>query len=453
MKTRLFVLVLFLAVPWSAWGLEIPEVSLHGFVSQGYLNSSKNNFLTPDTLEGTTEFNEVGLVVSSQVTDQLRIGAQLLSRDLGEVGNNEINLDWGFADFRHNDYHGLRVGKVKLPLGLYNEGRDADMLRSMVFLPQSIYDESKRDLLVAYQGAGLYGNLPLGPLGDLDYHGYYGGINVDDDSLLITALKQNATFTMRSNLGPELIPSFMSNYAASIPGSTPVAKQAYLQSHYIQQINVADLDVDNDYIGGGSITFNTALDGLRLGGSVLVVKNEINFVLNRSIDPTIDPTDANQVFVPTRLTGTLENELTWVASLEYGIGDVLLSSEYSETEREQTFNDVVAMDATSQSYYVMGAYTLFDRLTLSLLYDVYYSDKNDKDGVTFAASNPAQRKDFFSWRKDLGVGVRYDISPNWLVKAEYHTVDGTALFMTTVNDPADLEDEWDYYAVKMSFNF
>jgi len=441
MKTRLIVLVTFLVVPWSAWGMDVPEVAVHGFVSQGYLRSTENNFLTKDSKEGTTQFNEVGLVVSSDVTDKLRIGAQLLSRDLGEVGNNEVNLDWGFADYRHNDYHGLRVGKVKLPFGLYNEGRDADMLRPMVFLPQSIYDESKRDLLVAYQGAGLYGNLPLGPLGDLDYHGYYGGINIDEDSLLVTALQQNATFTTRQSLASVLGPAFS-------PILTPAGAQAY-----IQQINVVDLDVNNDYIGGGSITYNTALEGLRLGGSVLMVKNDIDFVLNRSIDPTIDPTDPNQVFVPTRLSGTLENELTWVGSLEYGLGDFLLAGEYSETERKQVFNDVVALDATSQSYYVMGAYTFFDRLTLSLLYDVYYSDKDDKDGSAFVKSNPAQRKDFFTWRKDRGVGLRYDINPNWLIKAEYHAVDGAALFLTTVNDPADLEDKWDYYAVKMSFNF
>lgn len=453
MKTRLVMSIMFLVVPWVAWGMDIPEVSVHGFVSQGYLESTENNFLTSDSTEGTTEFNEVGLVVSSQVNDKLRIGAQLLSRDLGDVGNNEIKLDWGFADFRHNDYHGLRVGKIKLPLGLYNEGRDADFLRSMVFLPQSIYDESKRDLLVAYQGAGLYGNLPLGPLGDLDYHGYYGSINVDDDSLLITALKQNATFITRKTLAQALIPAFMANYAADIPGATPAEKQAYLQSNYIQNINVVDLDVNNDYIGGGSITINTPLEGLRLGGSAMVVKNTLDYVLNRSIDPTINPTDANQVFVPTKLSGTLENELTWVASLEYGIGNFLLSSEYSETEREQVYNGVLATDATSQSYYVMGAYTLFDQLTLSLLYDVYYADKDDKDGVDHVASNPAQRKDFFTWRKDFGIGVRYDINPNWLVKAEYHTIDGAALFLTTLNDPADLEDKWDYYAVKMSYNF
>jgi len=434
MKAVRCLLVLIFMSPWSAGAFEVPDVSVHGFISQGYLKSNDNNFLTSDSKDGTAQLTEAGVVLSSQVNDSLRVGVQFLSRDLGDVGNGEVKLDWGFADYSHNDYIGLRVGKVKLPLGLYNEGRDTDLLRPMVFLPQSIYDETKRDLLVAYQGAGLYGSLPAGPLGYFDYHAFGGGINIDDDSLLITALKQNGTFTAR-----EWVKS-------TLPGPAGLA--------YAKDINITALDVDNDYIAGGSLVLNTALDGLRLGGSVLTVKNDIDYVLNRSIKLTaMTSGDPLQILVPTPLTGTIDNKLTWVASLEYVLGDFCLSSEYSETEREQTFNGTVATDATSQSGYVMGAYTLFDSLTLSLLYDVYYSDKDDRNGKEFAATNPVQRQDFFAWRKDFGVGARYDINPNWLIKAEYHTVDGAALFMTTVNDPTQLKSDWDYFAVKMSYNF
>jgi hypothetical protein len=438
MKAVRCLLVLIFLSPWSAGAFEVPDVSVHGFISQGYLKSNDNNFLTSDSMDGTAQFTEAGVVLSSQVSDSLRVGMQFLSRDLGDVGNGEVKLDWGFADYSHNDYLGLRVGKVKLPLGLYNEGRDTDLLRPMVFLPQSIYDETKRDLLVAYQGAGLYGSLPAGPLGYFDYHAFGGGINIDDDALLNTALKQAGEFTTRQAVTPTLVPVLGSQAAAMA---------------YAKQINITALDVDNDYIAGASLVLNTALDGLRLGGSVLTVKNDIDYVLNRSADPAVvlggDPL---QILVPTPLTGSIDNKLTWVASLEYVFGDFCLSSEYSETEREQTFNGTVATDATSQSGYVMGAYTLFDSLTLSLLYDVYYSDKDDRNGKEFAATSP-DRQDFFAWRKDFGVGARYDINPNWLIKAEYHTVDGAALFMTTVNDPSQLKSDWDYFAVKMSYNF
>ncbi|PLX89959.1 MAG: hypothetical protein C0614_01450 [Desulfuromonas sp.] len=130
----------------------------------------------------------------------------------------------------------------------------------------------------------------------------------------------------------------------------------------------------------------------------------------------------------------------------------MLAAEYAETEREQTFSGYTGMDATSQSYYAMASYTFMEKFTLSLLYDVFYSDKDDKDGKDFAATSPS-RQDFFSWRKDFGIGLRYDVNANWTLKAEYHDVNGTALFMTVLNDPADLEEDWDYVAFKVSYNF
>ena len=84
------------------------------------MESSGNNFLDSDSEDGTFEINEVGLTFNATVTDKLRIGAQILSRDLGEDGNNDIELDWAFGDYRVTDRFGVRAGKLKLPIGLYN---------------------------------------------------------------------------------------------------------------------------------------------------------------------------------------------------------------------------------------------------------------------------------------------------------------------------------------------
>ena len=422
--------MVLLISPIISCAYDLGSVQINGFLSQGYLDSGDNNFLA-NSKTGTAQFNEVGLTFTTRINEELRLGAQLLSRDLGDVGNNEVKLDWGFADYHYSDYAGLRLGKVKLPLGLYNEGRDSDFLRPMVFLPQSIYDETKRDLLVAYQGAGVYGNLPLGPIGDVDYHGYYGSINFSDDALLYDALKQNGTLSLRTNL--------VQTYA-------PIVGQPTAAS-YASTLSITNLDIENDYIAGGSLILNTALDGLRFGFSYLKVKNDLAFTVNKSLDPT------NTSLSPGVLEGSLENKSTFVGSAEYILGNWMFAGEYSETDRTQTYNGLVGTDATSQSYYGLIAYTFFDKLTLSALYDVYYSDKDDKDGTAFVAASPSGRKDFFTWRKDFGIGVRYDVNPNWTLKAEYHAIDGAGLFMTVVNDPADLEKNWDYYALKASFNF
>ena len=140
-------------LPCSLFALELGKLQINGFVSQGYMESSGNNFLDSDSEDGTFEINEVGLTFNATVTDKLRIGAQILSRDLGEDGNNDIELDWAFGDYRVTDRFGVRAGKLKLPIGLYNETRDSDFLRPMAFLPQSVYDEMQRGFLSAGYGA------------------------------------------------------------------------------------------------------------------------------------------------------------------------------------------------------------------------------------------------------------------------------------------------------------
>ena len=114
---------------------DLKALEVHGFVSQGYLRSTDNNYLAK-TEDGTTEFNDVAINVSTTLTDKLRVGCQFLARDLGDAGNNKVVLDWGYGDYHFRDEIGIRIGKVKRPMGFYNEGRDVDILRTWVLLPR-----------------------------------------------------------------------------------------------------------------------------------------------------------------------------------------------------------------------------------------------------------------------------------------------------------------------------
>lgn len=394
---------LFMAT--AAQAVDLGVVKVNGFVSQGYIDSSKNNFFGDSTSGGSFQFNELGLDFQSQINDKLRVGAQLLSRDLGKDGNNDVRLDWAYGDYHYSDYLGVRFGKVKLPFGFFNEGRDSDFLRTMIFLPQSIYDENKRDVLVAYQGGGLYGNIPLGPLGDLDYHGYLGTINFNNDSVFINNLKQNAASFVKSGAG---------NSAATL----------------------TSFDLKNDYITGASVIFNPPVTGLKLGMSYLRVMNDMKF------------TAANSTHTP--VSGEFNNKANYVGSLEYTIGDLTLTGEYSELQHRNEVFAPASQSYDQQGYYGMASYSPLKDLTLSALYDVYYQNKDDKDGSNFIAQG---KPDFMAWRKDFGVGIRYDVNQNWTMKADYHYIDGCAQSMTTYNDANSLDRYWSYIAIKSSFNF
>ena len=399
---------LLLAYPGNLLASSSPlmdNLRINGFLSQGYINSSGNNYYG-DTKDGTFQLNEVGLTLNSQVNEKLKVGLQFLSRDVGKTGNNTVRLDWAFADYHFDDKLGIRMGKVKMPMGLYNEGRDSDFLRPMAFLPQSIYDEVRRDLLVANQGVSIYGNLPAWFLGDIDYQAFAGENNFPEDSPLLLGLKQSAQQTITAN---------------SLVYGTVISMTA-----------------DNKYIFGGSLILNTKIDGLRIGASYFRGKADLYITT---------ATGPNQ-FVP---QGELEMVHRFVYSLEYVKKKFTFATEYSESYRKQQIFGYKIYDAPSQEYYAMLTYSLTSKLSATALADFYYDNMNDRGGEAL----PPTRPKFMGWQKDYGFGMRYDVNPNWALKAEYHEVDGAGLFTSIFNPPSPsvLVKDWNYYIVKASFNF
>ncbi|HEU5076295.1 MAG TPA: hypothetical protein VFU02_19010, partial [Polyangiaceae bacterium] len=149
------------------------EIQVHGFVSQGFIKTTDNDYLA-ESERGSAEFTEVGLNFTLPLSEDFRVGMQLFARDLGPVGNYAARFDWFYLDYRFRDWLGLRAGRTKLPFGLYNETSDIDAARVPVLLPQSVYPTVNRDYLLAQTGAELYGLVPLGPGGQLEYR-LYGG--------------------------------------------------------------------------------------------------------------------------------------------------------------------------------------------------------------------------------------------------------------------------------------
>lgn len=173
---------------------ELQDVRIHGFVSQGYLVSDANDFLFADTEDGTFEFNEMGINFSKNLSEGLYLGIQFLSRDLGKFGDNEVEIDWAFADYRYQNWLGLRAGKIKIPLGLYNQSRDIDAARTAILLPQSIYYDVYREASQAMTSVGLYGILP----GGLEYQALYGTIDIDADGGIAQDLAETVGASVRS---------------------------------------------------------------------------------------------------------------------------------------------------------------------------------------------------------------------------------------------------------------
>ncbi len=387
-------------LPASLQAFDLHEkVQLHGFIYKGYLNSTAKNFLA-HSRGGTFAFNEIGLNLNSQFTHNLRVGAQVISRDLGDYGDNKLRLDWALIDYHAHDAIGVRLGKIKIPMGFYNTGRDSDFLRPMIFLPQSIYDETRRDLWLAQTGGEVYGNLSFELYGDVDYQFFYGRVDYEEDTVYYDSSLQNIQTRLKTTPDPNnLLPDSIDSF-----------------------------DRDNEYFYGGALVYSPPLDNLKFGISFAAGRDEIE-------------SNGSKI-------GEFKMRSKMVYSLQYTWEELTIRSEYSENDRTQTVFGISAIDGPSQAWYVMLTYAYSDRLCLSLLYDEYYRLKHDKHG-----DESSQKSiDSQPWRKDWGLGLRYDLNENWTIKGEYHLVEGGALLMSFFN-PDGLETHWKYGALKISFTF
>jgi hypothetical protein len=224
-------LAVLAARPVAAADLDLPgllsPLQVHGFVSQGFLLTSDNDYLADGSSRGSFEFTEVGLNFTLPATDRLTLGLQIFAQKLGTRGDFRGVLDWYYLDYHWRDWLGVRAGRVKLPFGLYNDTADIDAARTAVLLPQSIYPAENRDFLLAQTGIELYGYKTVGPAGALDYRAYVGTIFVD---------------------------------ARQQPGSP---------------LTVVNLDVP--YVAGGRLLW-LPLDGLRLGATLQFLRLDTNLL-------------------------------------------------------------------------------------------------------------------------------------------------------------------------------
>jgi hypothetical protein len=201
-----------------------PIVDVHAFVSQSYILTLTHDWLAPNTTNGSFDLSEGGINFTREVTDRMRIGAQLFAQLLEPAGNYLVRMDWIYLDYRFWDWLGLRAGRLKVPLALYNEFADIDAARVPILLPQSVYPQQVREFLLAQTGFDVYGRIGLRSAGTLDYSAFAGTIGLTPTSFTVA---------------PAVIDS-----------------------------------VDVPYALGGRIIWETPLEGLRMGGSMYVAHAE-----------------------------------------------------------------------------------------------------------------------------------------------------------------------------------
>jgi len=388
--------------PWSeeidSWGIDI-----HGFVSQGYMCSEDYNYILNDSKGGSFKFTEIGINFSKELTDKLRIGIQILARDLGDIGNLEPEIDWAYGDYRWKDWLGIRAGVLKVPNGLYNESRDIDMLRTNILLPSAVYNEGFREMYMGLSGVGLYGTVPLSGLGDLDYQAMVGTQNIDgDDSGIAKDVENDLRYTPFAGL------------------------------------DINEIDVKEMYIG--SLQWRSPW-GLRIGGTL-----------------NLSDFDADAEFPPGLPTAKLEarDVQNYTLSIEYTWRDLIMAAEYWNLDFD-TKAYVMGVPAgppgstEKEGWYVSASYRVNDWFEVGSYYSVFYPDATDHDGdnLPIPPSNDDE-----AWSKDIALSTRFDINGYWTFKMEGHRIDGKGNVYLADNDNYyDSEGRFWVFLAKITFGF
>jgi hypothetical protein len=154
-------------------------VQIHSFAYQGFAYSNHNNYLTMKTSEGSFALTDMGVNASVQITDRFRVGAQLNSRNIGQLDNFHPQINWAQGDYKFTEWFRVRGGQIKAVLGLYNDTQDMEFLHTWALMPQSVYPMDVRGDAFAHLGGDIYGSIEMKKFGSLGYT-VYGGRRPND---------------------------------------------------------------------------------------------------------------------------------------------------------------------------------------------------------------------------------------------------------------------------------
>lgn len=344
--------------------IEGQPFQIHGFASEGFAYSNDNNYLTMNTMKGSFAFTDAGLNLSTQVTDKFRVGAQAYLRNVGELGHGHVTLDWASGDYRFNNWLGIRAGKVKTVLGLYNDTQDEEFLYTWALLPQSLYPVDLRETSIAHVGADLYGTVSLRKFGDLAYTAYAGQLPEDKSGGYQYGLQA---------LG--LVPQKISGHAE-----------------------------------GADLKWTAPLPGLVLGASFLNSPRGA-----QAFNEAFGTPESVNVFGDHRS----------VFSGQYTIGNFHVEGEYSRELQELNYSfaaptgsSEIRLDFDERAWYAAIAYRISKHLELGT-YNSRFFPNAGRSQLAGIELPPAARHIF-----DQVVTARIDLTRFWDFKIEGHFIDG-----------------------------
>lgn len=387
------------------WPFE--NIQVHGFLNQGLFSTDENDIFGNSNDGFAVDYTQIGLNAAWIITPELRVAGQILSRRAGANDDGDLRLDYGLIDWKfvssQSNRAGVRLGRIKMPIGLYNETRDVAHTHPGILLPQSIYTESQRDILLSADGVALYAEHTT-PMGDwiLDV------------------------------LGGQLREDELNDIAGNAGTDADIDRTRALLARLMYEVD------------GGRI---------RLGGYAM--QAEIEFGIDTgsfapalvALTPSIDSTlraDIYGLFAQYNgpqwsLTGEVQRTTTKIFDVTEitGFGPLLPDQNLGYTD----------------NWYLQLTYQVAPRWELLMRYDE--SSTHDTGTRLFNGSViPDTSPSHTQYARDMTFGVRWDPTDRVMLRAELHHVEGT-LWLPGADNPnaSQTRENWNIFALEASYHF
>lgn len=368
------------------------DLKVHGFFTQSLVTTTDNNFLGQSDDRVSKDFREIGLNGSWRLTPDWHFSAELLSHSAGGTDNGEVRLDYGLLDWTAMSSEGGRGG---IRLGRVKTAYGMyNTTRDVAFTrPSVILPQS-----IYFERTR---NLTVSADGAEFYAERYGDAGIFSASFALGQPQTNTEAAKVALVGLNRPGKLESQLA-------PDLQLMYEESEGKYRLAFTVLHTDLRYRPGAA----DRLEAGRLQLTPLIFSAQYN---------------AEQ----------------WSTTAEYAIRKTSLTGfgRFFYNGR-----------AVGESYYVQGTYRLAPRWEGLLRYDAYYADRDDREGKAFSAAT--HLPGFTRFAKDWTVGMRFDVNPEFMLRAEVHRVDGTGFLAAQDNtDPLALRRRWNMFMLLGSFRF
>lgn len=403
-----FVSAFLFALPASADSDTGPKrLKWSGFVSQAIYTTSDNDFFGYSDDKVAWDYREVGLIGRLAVSDGVAFSTQLLSRKAGVVDDGRPRFDYAFLSYdlpnSANLEHGLRLGKVKSPLGLYNDTREVPFTRPSILLPQGTYYDRLRNSAFSSYAVQYFADYRA-DLSSISLKLQAGQLIVDSQELI-----DRVGFRDMDGKG---IPkeSYQLSLLYDYDASRIRTGLTYSEGHFIFKPNFTQL-----LIGDGEINFLNAPGNVR--NSQLVTSFEYNAV-----------------------DWTFSSEVSFAKVSVYGFNSVIPTQ----------FED------HPLAAYVQAVYRLSEKWDVLARYDESHLDRGDWYGGQYEAmykdlvGGPAYAR----YTKDSTIGAGWKPSPNFMIRGELHVIEGASWISIRYSDSySEYRKYWNMALLQVSYRF